>query len=381
MLCHRCAACGGLWYRVQELADLLGERFDLGHVLALTVEASSPRACPSCRRQLRAHLFAAGERRVELDYCAACQGFFLDPGELGGIRAILREGPLPPPSGLVPRRVSAEPQAPPPDDGSALAHYLGMDQEAELEAAEIPWSTYFFCLLSQLPVEVHTPRRHFPGALAALTGAFGLVFFLLVSLPPALVGTLAGWLPVQPFFTLSPLGLYTLVTYVFLHANLGHLLGNCYFMWVFGDNVYDVFMDHERGSGPGRFLAFFFTAGAAGGLLHSLLAMGSPGTRFAGLVGASGAVSGLMGAYWRLFPDSRLYQIFFFKSFKMPLWFYMLLWLGGNLLMAAAMGIHSPVSWSCHLGGFLVGYLGIGWFLPYPVERLHGAPPRPELPT
>jgi len=40
----------------------------------------------------------------------------------------------------------------------------------------------------------------------------------------------------------------------------------------------------------------------------------------------------------------------------MPLWFYMLLWLGGNLLMAAAMGIHSPVSWSCHLGGFLVGF-------------------------
>jgi membrane associated rhomboid family serine protease len=87
----------------------------------------------------------------------------------------------------------------------------------------------------------------------------------------------------------------TPVTSMFLHGSWGHLLGNAMFLWVFGDNVEDV-------TGPERFLAFYIICGLAAAALHVALSPASP----IPTVGASGAISGVMGGYLVMFPKARV---------------------------------------------------------------------------
>lgn len=145
---------------------------------------------------------------------------------------------------------------------------------------------------------------------------------------------------------LSPL------TYMFLHAGLLHLVSNLWFFWIFADNV-------EERMGSSGFLAFYLLAGVAGGLLHLGLHTDSE----APLIGASGAVSGLMGAYIVLFPGNRI------TSYFCPVWFYIRridvpAWIVlGFFLLLQSFALWnsdimaSRVAFDAHIGGFVVGML------------------------
>jgi membrane associated rhomboid family serine protease len=140
------------------------------------------------------------------------------------------------------------------------------------------------------------------------------------------------------------------VTYMFLHGGLAHLAGNAWFLWTFGDNV-------EDRVGPGRFLSLYIASGVGGGVAHALLTT----TPEVPLVGASGAIAGLLGAYLALFPRAQLYQVFFFFRFKLPVWFYVGGWAALNLLVGLLTldprVKDEGVAWWCHVGGFVVGLL------------------------
>jgi len=139
---------------------------------------------------------------------------------------------------------------------------------------------------------------------------------------------------------------YTLISYMFLHANFLHLLSNMLFLWVFGDNVEDA-MGHLR------FFIFFLACGVAGGLAH---AVALPGSKVP-LIGASGAVAGVIGAYLLLHPRVRVWVLAFrFIPLKIAAVWVLGLWAATQLIMVF---LRQPeeVAWWAHIGGMAAGAL------------------------
>ena len=160
----------------------------------------------------------------------------------------------------------------------------------------------------------------------------------------------------------------TPVISMFLHGSWGHLLGNALFFWVFGNNIEDVM-------GAGRFLLFYVICGLAAVAAHIAVSPASP----IPTVGASGAISGIMGAYLVLFPKVRVRMLFIFviifRVIPIPAWIVLLWWLGLQVLIGLPQlaGVGDPsggVAVWAHVGGFVAGALLIRLFeSPELVER------------
>lgn len=137
---------------------------------------------------------------------------------------------------------------------------------------------------------------------------------------------------------------YTLITYMFLHYDALHLFGNMLFLWVFGDNVEDAL-------GHARFLLFYLACGVLAGLSHAAM---SPGSGVP-LIGASGAVAGVIAAYLMLHPRIRVWVL----ALKfIPLRISALLALGAWILtqfVMLFMAQSGPVAWWAHIGGLAAG--------------------------
>ena len=157
-----------------------------------------------------------------------------------------------------------------------------------------------------------------------------------------------------PSHTAIP-AIFTVFTAMFMHGGFLHILGNMWFLWIFGDNV-------EGALGKFRFLLFYLVTGFISFLTH--VAMNSVSS--VPLVGASGAIAGVLGAYFLLFPRNRiltLIPIFFFvTTVRIPAAFYLGLWLLMQFLYSMAAG--GPVAWWAHIGGFISGLILVRFFLP-----------------
>ena len=173
-------------------------------------------------------------------------------------------------------------------------------------------------------------------------------FFYIFGLVPAKV-THPEW---ARMMGLDVLGLWPFLTCMFLHGGWVHILGNMWTLWIFGDNVEDVM-------GPIRFLVFYLICGFAASLVHIYM---NP-TSTVPIVGASGAIAGVMGAYYVLFPHARIVMFFpvlfipFF--FEVPALFYLGIWFfeqlfSGTLSLAAPVQ-SGGIAWWAHIGGFLCG--------------------------
>jgi len=165
---------------------------------------------------------------------------------------------------------------------------------------------------------------------------------------PALV---TGEASLDPAILAAP-PLLTLGTYMFLHGNLMHLAGNMLYLWVFGDNV-------EDSMGHGRFALFYVICGVAAAALHLVL---DPGSRLP-TVGASGAISGILGAYLILHPRARVLVPILFLPLYLPAGFLIAMWIGFQVLM----GLGTPsgaggVAWWAHVGGFVAGTALVRFF-------------------
>lgn len=136
----------------------------------------------------------------------------------------------------------------------------------------------------------------------------------------------------------------TYVTYAFLHGDVWHLAGNMLFLWVFGDNVEDAL-------GHVRFLIFYLLCAAAGALFHGLVNTASE----APLIGASGAISGVVAAYFLLHPKVRVWVLVLFRiPLPLPAFIPLAFWIGQQFFMLA-IDPESPVSWGAHVGGIIAG--------------------------
>jgi membrane associated rhomboid family serine protease len=142
---------------------------------------------------------------------------------------------------------------------------------------------------------------------------------------------------------------FTLITSMFLHGGLLHVLGNMLYLWVFGDNV-------EHAMGSHRFLLFYLLCGCIAGLAQLALAPHSA----VPLIGASGAIAGVLGAYLMLFPGSRILTVipifFFIRLVSIPAVIVLGIWFLLQVInSAASFGAAGGVAWFAHIGGFVAG--------------------------
>ena len=139
---------------------------------------------------------------------------------------------------------------------------------------------------------------------------------------------------------------FSYLTYSFLHADLLHLGGNMLFLWVFGDNVEDAL-------GHFRYLVFYLACAAGGALLHGMVAPDSQ----APLIGASGAIAGIVAAYLVLYPRIKVWVLAFGRiPLRVPAYIVLALWIAAQLLLFT-FGGDDQISWACHVGGIATGAL------------------------
>ena len=150
--------------------------------------------------------------------------------------------------------------------------------------------------------------------------------------------------------TAADFNLTAVLTSMFVHAGFGHLLSNMWFLWIFGDNV-------EDRMGHGRFLLFYLICGFAAAFLQTLFEAASQ----VPMVGASGAIAGVLGAYLVLFPHSRVLTLVFITFIEVPavlllgIWFVSQLFSGlGTLAVVRAEDVGGVAFWA-HAGGFVAG--------------------------
>jgi membrane associated rhomboid family serine protease len=148
----------------------------------------------------------------------------------------------------------------------------------------------------------------------------------------------------------SPINIFTPLTSMFLHGGWGHILGNALFFWVFGNNI-------EDSMGPGRFLGFYLLCGLIAAATQILVQPASP----VPTVGASGAISGVLGAYLLLYPRARVNTLIFFFIVSLPAWLLLIWWFGMQVIAAYMTPLRADVSsgvavWA-HIGGFVSGML------------------------
>jgi membrane associated rhomboid family serine protease len=153
----------------------------------------------------------------------------------------------------------------------------------------------------------------------------------------------------------DPINIFTPLTSMFLHGSWGHILGNALFFWVFGNNI-------EDSMGPVRFLVFYLVCGLIAAGTHVLINPASP----VPTVGASGAISGVLGAYLVLYPRVRVNMLFifiiFFKIFAIPAWIVLIYWFGVQVVTAKLSPTTGGVAVWAHIGGFVAGMLLIKIF-------------------
>jgi membrane associated rhomboid family serine protease len=222
-----------------------------------------------------------------------------------------------------------------------------------------------------LPIKDNVPTRSFPLVTALLIAA-NLAVWIFYQLPDLEGSTLE--LAYQPCEVNSscPSGTavgegweVTSFTAMFLHGSWLHVLGNMLFLWVFGNNV-------EDAMGRVRFLIFYLASGYAATALQTVvtLSAGSPTDGAVPNLGASGAVSGVLGAYLVLLPNATVLALVFFFLLPVPaflflgFWFLFQLWEGGFSLVQPEAG--GGVAFFAHIGGFLFGLLTVRFFVKRP---------------
>ena len=201
------------------------------------------------------------------------------------------------------------------------------------------------------PIRDHNPSGRTPYvtyALIAANIAIFLAYWFTNQTEYALNEFFYTW-GLVPQFVMSGENLITLISHMFLHGGWMHLAGNMLFLWIFGDNLEDLM-------GPVKFLAFYIIAGLAAAALQIAV---DPASQ-APMVGASGAIAGVLGGYLLMFPRARvdvvIILIIIFKVFPIPAWIVLGLWFGIQVFSGTTTpSAEGGVAYFAHIGGFVAG--------------------------
>jgi membrane associated rhomboid family serine protease len=212
--------------------------------------------------------------------------------------------------------------------------------------------------MALIPIHDDNPRRHvrWPWVTWSLILASVLVFLwqtgldrlaareAILALGVVPLSLLRG-VPLPPEIALLP-PMLTLVSSLFLHGGWAHLIGNMLYLYIFGDNI-------EDSMGHAKFLGFYLLCGAAAGLVHAAVAPGSP----VPVIGASGAISGVLGAYILLHPRARITVLLtLWLPIRLSAMTLLVIWFVMQLIQASFAPVGGGgVAWWAHIGGFIAG--------------------------
>jgi len=213
-----------------------------------------------------------------------------------------------------------------------------------------------------LPLRDDIPSSRFPAVTLAIIAANLLVFLHELKLGPQLEDMLVQFAVIPARYTQPEVAeqftasqqLFAFFSSMFLHGGWVHLIGNMWTLWIFGDNV-------EDRLGRVRYLALYLASGVAAALMHIYTNAGS----LVPTIGASGAIAGVMGAYFRFYPFARVETIippfFFGPTLVLPAvvflgWWFFLQFFNGAISLGARGQGFSGIAWWAHVGGFLFGF-------------------------
>ncbi len=214
-----------------------------------------------------------------------------------------------------------------------------------------------------IPLKDSNPTAHFPYITVLIISLNVVVFFFQLFSPQGLQFFVykMGAIPYEithfktlslvfmdsrePLVRLSPP--LTLIVSMFMHGGFFHLIFNMLYLWIFGNNIEDFL-------GPIRFIIFYLISGLGASLTHILF---NPNSQVP-MIGASGAIAGVLGAYLILYPHARVltlvFLFFFIRIIAIPAAFVLGLWF---LVQVLSIGAGGGVAWFAHIGGFLIGIL------------------------
>jgi membrane associated rhomboid family serine protease len=210
------------------------------------------------------------------------------------------------------------------------------------------------------PLYDTTRTRIFPLVNLGLIVLNALVFFFEIQkTPSALQSFIFTWGLIPAKLLADPGGKWeTIFSSMFLHGGWFHVLSNMWVLYIFGDNV-------EAALGKFRYLIFYLLSGVAAALLQTYLLR----TSAVPMIGASGAISGVLGAYLILFPGSRIASLvpilFILTIVEVPALIFLIFWFVTQLYSGLFMmqgGSASGIAWWAHIGGFLFGMLMVSFF-------------------
>ena len=225
------------------------------------------------------------------------------------------------------------------------------------------------------PLRDHNPRTRFPVVTVLLIAANFIAFLYELSLSPggyerlvlsggAIPYEIANWVDIRPRDLLPLPG--SIFTSMFLHGGWMHLIGNMWFLWIFGDNV-------EERLGTIRYIIFYFVVGIAGALaqVFSLPSSTAP------MIGASGAIAGVLGGYVMLYPRAKVVTFvaipLLWHVRDVAAWIFLGIWFLGQFLIPS----NSGVAWMAHVGGFVAGLALVKLFTSSPPRTSSGRPGTP----
>jgi membrane associated rhomboid family serine protease len=229
------------------------------------------------------------------------------------------------------------------------------------------------------PIRDHNPSGRTPIVCYALILANAVIFlgyWLTLQSEMQLAQFFYAW-GMVPAQVAAGEGWHTIFTSMFLHGGWMHIIGNMLFLWIFGDNLEDL-MGHVT------FLAFYLASGIGAALMQFAA---DPASTIP-MVGASGAIAGIMGGYLLMFPKARvdvlIFIVIFVRIVPLPAWIMLGFWFGLQLFSGWVTPTDGGgVAYLAHVGGFLAGLV-----LTFPVwlrqggtafwNRTHGLPPHPE---
>lgn len=226
------------------------------------------------------------------------------------------------------------------------------------------------------PIRDTIPSRNVPLATWALVALNVVVFLFQLRLSDPAMERFALTFGIVPLRYTHPLlamqaglplhGYVSFLTSMFLHGGWFHIISNMWILWIFGDNV-------EDRMGPARFLVFYLICGVCAGAVH----VAAQATSKMPVIGASGAIAGVLAAYLFLFPLARiicLIPIFFYPLFVeihavffIAIWFFSQFLSGTQALMAPSRG--AGIAWWAHIGGFAAGAALYRLFIRKPQDR------------
>jgi len=333
-----CRTCKGVWLDRGEI-ESLAKGFhgaDLRAFRGAGSFATGPRECPACGRKLLPLRYGAGPRSVIIDRCIDCGGLWLDRGELGAVSRQAQKV-----EEIARRPIHARPPATP-----------AIEREEEWSAPVI------VSALTGIPVEVDNPIRHTPIVTWSLIAINVAVFILQLASgnPQRFIET---W-GMSPRRVLEGEGLITVFTSMFIHANFLHILGNMIFLYIFGDNVEDRLRSFA-------FAFLYIIFGLAANAVDLLLFP----TRSEVGVGASGAISGVLGCYLVFFPRSQLVTVICLVPIRVAAWVYLGIWILFQVIGASGQGPGGGINYIAHVAGFATG-LATGFAVGLILRALEG---------